>query len=109
ICEERGRVARELFEAVGEAISDPESLPALALALQAETLMRCDATYSGAVAALRELADAGYKLSIASSQESEYLRPALAGTGINELMAHYFGPDLVDIAKEGPEFYQKVF
>src|SRR5260370_80188 len=73
ISEERGRVARELFNAVGESIADPGGLPALALELQAEALLRCNATYSGAVEAMRDLADAGHRLSMASSQESEYL------------------------------------
>src|SRR2546423_797667 len=66
ICEERGRVARELFEAVGEAITDPESLPALALELQAETFFRGGATYFGGAAGLRGLAGVGYMLSMAS-------------------------------------------
>ncbi len=78
--------------------------------VQYEALCRCDALYDGAAEALAEAADRGYPLVMASANESEFLEAALKGAGI---AAHFslphFGPDTIDCAKEGPEFYQAIF
>ena len=109
ITEERAQVARELFGAVGVPTPKDESLSQLALVLQTEALLKCNASYPGAAASICQLHNAGFVVCMASSQESDFLRPALSGTGLEPVMLHYFGPDLIDYPKEGPEFYMRVF
>ncbi len=77
--------------------------------MQFDALSKCDAAFPGAAKALATLSRQGYTLHMASGQESEYLRGGLTGMGIARYVGHLFGPDLVDCAKEGPEFYARVF
>jgi phosphoglycolate phosphatase-like HAD superfamily hydrolase len=109
IAGERAQVARELFVTKGAPLPSGQDLGILALELQAQALVKCNAAYPGVLAAINELANAGHCLCMASSQESGLLRPALTGMGMDGILAQFFGPDLVDIPKEGPEFYQSVF
>jgi phosphoglycolate phosphatase-like HAD superfamily hydrolase len=96
-----------LFEPM--ALSLPPDAEAVALDLQFEALSRCHAGFPGAEIAVAALAEAGYPLHMASGQESEYLRGGLTGLGLTSYFGRLFGPDLIDCAKEGPEYYERVF
>jgi FMN phosphatase YigB (HAD superfamily) len=109
ISEERGRVTDELFRSVGVPLPAHESLPRLALDIQAAALRKCNASYSDTAETIRFLVESGHEISMGSSQESGFLRPALEGSGMSNSFNHFFGADLVDMPKEGPEFYQRIF
>ena len=109
IAEERPRVVAAVFERAETAVPTKEPLATLGERLQSESLVVCDATFTGAKDCLQELSDAGVRIQMASSQESQYLAAALSGTGIESLVEHHFGPDLLDCAKEGTEYYRRAF
>lgn len=87
----------------------PTDPKALALRLQDAALRQCNALLPGAQEAVRTLYDAGYTLHVASANDSEHLRSALAGAELERYFTTLFGPDLIDCAKEGPEFYACLF
>src|SRR4030095_7634308 len=44
-----------------------------------------------------------------SGQESEWLRASLIGAGLESYLERKFGPDLIDCAKEGTAYYERLF
>lgn len=107
--DERGRITETVFERVGVALPSDRYPGDLGKRLQFEALAACNAAFPGATDALRDLTRVGVRVQMASSQESDYLRGALAGAGLASFIGRMFGPDLVDCAKEGPEFYRRIF
>jgi phosphoglycolate phosphatase-like HAD superfamily hydrolase len=103
----RVRSAGLLFN--GMNLPPPPAARALALRTQTQALRRCNAAFAGVPETLSALTREGYRLFIASGQESEYLWGALNGMGIDHTIERCFGPDLIDCAKEGPEYYERVF
>ena len=87
----------------------PENAERLGIETQFAALSKCHAGFSGAEEMLAELTQQGYLLHMASGQESEYLRGGLTGLGLTHYFDRLFGPDLVDCAKEGTEYYARVF
>ncbi len=106
---ERARAAESVFASVGISLSSDVNPGELALRVQSEALKRCNASFAGTLEAMRALKASGVRLQMASSQEAEYLRAALRGAGLEGFFDRCFGPDLVDCAKEGPEFYRRIF
>jgi HAD superfamily hydrolase (TIGR01509 family) len=107
--EERARTAESLFRSVGRTLPPEESPAELAKRIQFDALTAVHAVYPGAAEALKRLSEAGVRLMMASSQDSYFLRGALTGAGIVERFDTLYGPDLVDCAKEGTEFYRRLF
>jgi phosphoglycolate phosphatase-like HAD superfamily hydrolase len=103
----RGRAVSLLFGAMNLPI--PPEAQELALETQFNALTSCNAAFPGAYDALSALFTAGYRIQMASGQESEWLLAGLMGAGIESFTESKFGPDLVDCAKEGPEFYERIF
>jgi beta-phosphoglucomutase-like phosphatase (HAD superfamily) len=103
----RERSARKMFERMD--IPMPPEADRVAREMQFNALLQCNAAFPGALEALSGLFDAGCRIQIASGQESEYLMAALMGAGLESYTESKFGPDLVDCAKEGPEFYHRIF
>jgi phosphoglycolate phosphatase-like HAD superfamily hydrolase len=103
----RERSARQMFERM--AIPVPPDVARIARETQFNALLQCNAAFPGAAEALTELFEAGCRIQIASGQESEYLMAALMGAGLESYTESKFGPDLVDCAKEGPEYYERIF
>lgn len=108
LAEERRRVVEAIFAGAGRTYPDGDPV-ALAVQVQCAALNGCCAVFPGAEAALRTLQEAGIEVMMASSQPSDYLRPALESAGLAPYITRFFGPDLVDCAKEGPEFYRRLF
>ena len=106
---ERSRIVRDVFERAGKDAPDADSARQLAALLQERGLRGCNALYPGADAVLRSFGERGFPVFMASSQESAYLKGALTGCGAYFTIREFFGPDLIDCAKEGPEFYRRVF
>ncbi len=103
----RERACALLFGAMGLPV--PPNAKQLAIETQFNALTACDAAFPGAYEALMTLFEDGYRTQMASGQESEWLLAALMGAGIESFTESKFGPDLVDCAKEGPEFYARLF
>ena len=87
----------------------PPDAAALSRETQRVALAQCDATFEGARDAVRSLHASGYTLHLASGNDSGHLRGALAGAKLSPCFDRLFGPDLLDCAKEGPEYYVRVF
>ena len=96
-----------LFDAVK--LPTPNDAERLSIALQFKALSQCHAGFPGVQTAISELENRGYPLHMASGQESEYLRGGLTGLGLIRFLGSLFGPDLIDCAKEGTEYYTRVF
>ena len=109
LAQERVRITQEVFGAMGVASPEGEPLGDLARRLQFEALTNCNTALPGAEEALRGLFEAGHRTQIASAWDSEFLFAALIGAGIESYTESKFGGDLVNCAKEGPEFYQRIF
>lgn len=106
---ERVRVTSAAFAAMSVPLPNDGPAVELAKRLQFDALTGCNALIDGAEAALKGLFEMGVRTQIASAQESEYLLAALIGAGVESFTEMKFGPDLVDCAKEGPEFYRRIF
>jgi FMN phosphatase YigB (HAD superfamily) len=101
------KAATMLFTRMGRPL--PPNIEQLAIETQFNALTACDAAFPGAYDALNALFEEGYRTQIASGQESEWLLAALMGAGLESFTESKFGPDLIDCAKEGPEFYERIF
>lgn len=108
---ERARIANEVFESVGRKLPADMDPAELTLKIQTEALQACQggAFYPGAREVLAELHQQGVRLHMASSHESRYLAAAIRGAGLDHLFDSYFGADLIDCAKEGTEYYCRMF
>jgi HAD superfamily hydrolase (TIGR01509 family) len=106
---EMGRAAGDLLRRRAVMPRQDETPAQLAYRVQRMALSECDALFPGAVEAVRELRERGARVHLASAHQSLYLADALRGTGLEPLVETLFGPDLVDCAKEGPEYYRRVF
>lgn len=107
--EERARIGEEVFRAVG--VTPPQDQPLVQLVKQVtfDALAYCNAAHPGAEDALRRLFELGYRTQMASAQDSEYLIAALLGARLESYTESKFGPDLVNCAKESPQFYIRLF
>lgn len=70
---------------------------------------RVKAAIPGAVAAVRRLSRLGYRLYTCSGVDSSIVRAKLKAEEIDTLFLQHYGPDLINCAKEGALFYQKIF
>ena len=105
--EARQKSADTLFGALNAQV--PDNAIQIIKETQFNALTACDAAFPGAYEALDALFQADVRVQLASGNESEYLLAALIGAGIESFTESKFGPDLIDCAKEGPEFYLKIF
>jgi len=107
--QERARIALAILGTHGAALPTGFDAGTFARQMQREALLASNCTFPGAAEALTALESANLPVMMASSQESEYLSAALEGAGLDRFVGSRFGPDLVDCAKEGPEFYRRIF
>lgn len=70
---------------------------------------RVRAAFPGVVETIRLLHGAGYHLHTASGERSLELEGYLAGMGVRECFGRLYGPDLAQAAKDGPEYYERIF
>jgi FMN phosphatase YigB (HAD superfamily) len=103
----RARATELLF--AGMNIETPATAVALSIRIQAEALAHCNALFPSAHEAVTELRTQGFDVHMASGNESAHLSAALRAVGLEASIGHFFGPDLIDCAKEGPEFYRRIF
>ena len=86
----------------------PADTLSVALRMRAEALSHCDALFTGAKEMLHTVHHLGMPIHLASGNDSAHLLAALRGVGLDSLVDGFYGPDLIDCAKEGPEFFAGV-
>lgn len=106
--EERARALLDACKAMNISLQSSDSPSEIAARIQFEALTCCNAAFPEAYDVLQQLFEMGVRIQMASSQESDYLLAALIGAGIESFTESKFGPNLVDCAKEGPEFYRRI-
>src|SRR5262245_19142209 len=89
----------------------PPPAEALALAHEASTFVtqRVYAAIPGVIDAIRMLHGQGYTLHTASGESSTDLHGYLTTMGVRGCFGGLYGPDLVDIFKAGPCYYEAIF
>ncbi len=108
--EERERWLREMCEHVGLSVPPVDACVRLATQAEAYVIPRVRAAYPGAVDVIRALHGRGYTLSTASSAPSWNLEHNLGGMGVRDLFTQrLYGPDLVGVLKEHPEYHRRIF
>lgn len=93
----------------GMALPVPSNAEALSQETQRLALAQCSALFPGTQETVHALYAQGYTLHMASGNNSGHLRAALTGAGLDAYFDRLYGPDLIDCAKEGPEFYARLF
>lgn len=104
-------IHRQAMELVfgGMGLPIPDHAEQLSRDTQRQALAACDATFPGAAQAVQTLKQRGYTLHTASGNDSGHLRSALAGIGMDTCFDRFYGPNLIDCAKESQEFYSRIF
>ena len=101
------RAVEMLFAGMG--LSLPPDPRETAFQMRDIALSQCDSLFPGARTAIRTLHECGFLLHMASGNDSAHLRAALRGAGLDVWFRSLYGPDLIDCAKEGPQFYERIF
>lgn len=92
-------------------MSVPANAAALAIAKDASAYVtrRVHAAFPGVIDAIRELHAGGFRLHTASAEHSSDLAGYLEAMDVRQLFGRLYGPDLVETAKGGPEYYRSIF
>lgn len=98
-----------MTEMVGVDTPDGDECLKLALETRDFVTRRVRSAYPGAVDAIRQLHAKGYPLYTASGEDSEVLEGYLEGMGVRDLFRTLYGPDIVNTAKQDPEYYSRIF
>jgi len=106
IREDRARWLVDMCEQVG--VAPPPDPAAFAIEAGRWVSERVRSAIPGAVDAVRWLAARGVRLHMASGGLSWELEPYLRGMGIRDHIDRLYGPDLVDVTKNGPRFYDAI-
>lgn len=93
----------------GMGLAVPYDAEALSRETQYRALSLCDACFEGSQEVVRSLHGEGHTLHLASGNDSGHLRGAIMGAKLAPFFDRLFGPDLIDCAKEGPEYYARLF
>lgn len=88
----------------------PSEVESISLGRRASALIipQIRAAFPGAIDAIRLLHEQGYKLHTASGESSNDLTGYLTGMGVLDCFDRLYGPDLIDVFKMGPEFYERL-
>lgn len=89
----------------------PAEEECLRLAREAEIFITCrvHSAFPGAVEAICELHAQGYILHTASGEPSFDLHGYLLAMGVRDYFGRLYGPDLLGVLKEKPEYYDRLF
>jgi HAD superfamily hydrolase (TIGR01509 family) len=98
-----------MCEIVGVKSPDDETAAELAYRASREIVTQVHAPLDGAVGAIIALHRLGYPMHTASGEYSLDLESILGSLGVRHCFGRLYGPDLVDILKHGPQFYDRVF
>ena len=100
---------RLICEQVGVRVLRRDDALAIAREATGYVTRRVHAAFPGAVDAIRQLHAKGYLLHTASAEHSEELAGYLEAMGVRELFGRLYGPDLLDLPVQGPEYYEHLF
>jgi len=107
---ERVRWLRETCELAGIELPDEDASYRLACETEAYVMPRVRADFPDAAEAIRSLRAAGHRLGTASGHPSSDLEGVLAIMDVREHFSdRLYGPDLVRVLKNGPEYYRRIF
>lgn len=89
----------------------PSGEECIELARQAEIYITCrvHSAFPGAIEAICELHTQGYTLHTASGESSLNLHGYLQAMGVREYFGQLYGSDLLNVLKETPEYYERLF
>lgn len=73
-----------------------------------QALLSVNACFPGMIQLVKDLHNNNVQLVMASGNDSEHLNHALKAAGILNCFSKVYGPDLIDCAKEGPEYYARI-
>lgn len=92
-------------------IATPAEAACIELARQAGIYVTCrvQSAFPGAIAAIHALHLQGYTLHTASGESSLDLHGYLQAMGVREYFGHLYGPDLLNMPKESPTYYERLF
>lgn len=92
-------------------IETPAEEACIELARQAEIYITCrvQSAFPGAIEAICELHTQGYTLHTASGESSLNLHGYLQAMGMREYFGRLYGSDLLNMLKETPEYYERLF
>lgn len=98
-----------MCELVG--VETPPEEECLHLAQRAVAFITCrvQAAFPGVVDTIRTLHRQGYTLHTASGESSLDLAGYLHAMGVRDCFGRLYGPDVIAILKEGPEYYERIF
>jgi len=100
---------REMCEQVGVAVPSAEECARLAVEARDYVTVRVRAALPGVIDAVRLLHRQGHALHAASGEESGDLHGYLTGMGVRDYFGQLYGPDLINMPKAGPAYYERAF
>jgi FMN phosphatase YigB (HAD superfamily) len=100
------QAANRLFTGMNLAV--PQEAAEVAYRMRERALTGCATLFPGASEAVLALHARGVPLHMASGNDAAHLSAALRGAGLDACFGRLYGPDLIDCAKEGPEFYTRL-
>jgi phosphoglycolate phosphatase-like HAD superfamily hydrolase len=99
----------EMCEYVGVTVPGASECLALANEANAYVNRRVRSAIPGAVDAIRRLHGQGHRLHTSSGKDSDDLDDYLEAMEVRDLFGRLYSPDLVDTAKTGPVYYERIF
>jgi HAD superfamily hydrolase (TIGR01509 family) len=92
-------------------VPTPQEKECISLAQQAENYIipRVRSAFPGAIDAIQQLHTEGYILHTASAESSVHLTLYLEGMGVRRCFGRLYGSDFLNIFKEGPAYYARLF
>ncbi|TMC20079.1 MAG: HAD family hydrolase [Chloroflexi bacterium] len=98
-----------MCEFVGVAIPAEEECINLAQRAIVYITQHVNASFPGAIDAIRALYAQGYTLHTASAESSHDLTRHLKSMGVHDCFGRLYGPDLIDTFKESASYYERIF
>ncbi len=100
---------RGMCEVVGVGTPPEEECLRLARRAAAFITRRIQAAFPRVVDTIRTLHRQSYTLHTASGESSLDLAGYLHAMGVRDCFGRLYGPDLIEVLKEGPEYYERIF
>jgi HAD superfamily hydrolase (TIGR01509 family) len=98
-----------MCQQIGIPIPAEEECIELAHRATAFVISQVRAAFPGAINTIRALYGQGYTLHTASGGPSSDLAGYLQGMGVLDCFGRLYGPDLINMLKSGPAYYQRIF
>ncbi len=98
-----------MCEHVGIALPPPEESLKLARLAESHVTPHVRSAFAGASEAIRQIHREGYTLHTASGEPSVHLGYYLEGMGVRDCFGQLYGTDLLNVMKEAPEYYIRLF